>query len=83
MDEMMNYIFTNIASTERTLDFIAKKLKQQVKVNRRMMIFAGVAALYVAVAEGHRKWQDEKIEKLCKEVDKLKENEEYRMTKGE
>lgn len=83
MDEMMHYIFANLASTERTLDFIAKKLKYQARINRRMMIFAGVAALYVAVAESHRNRQDEKIKKLCKEVEDLKEIEAYRTTKGE
>ena len=74
MEEMMSYIFGTMHNCEAAVGGIYRVLKKQKRFNTRMTAFAIGVVVFAAVADGHRKWQDEKIEKLEKEIRDLRDS---------
>lgn len=72
MNEMMNYIFSNLYSTDVSIRNIAKILKNQTKINNQIGTFAFCVSLYILVDSAVIKKQQKKIDALVKEVEGLK-----------
>lgn len=66
MNEMLNYIFTNMDSYE-------KAIRSQRKFNLRTMIFTTIATLHVYYAEKDRLNLRKEIKRLSREIEELKQ----------
>lgn len=75
MNEMMNYIFASIGSSEKAIKSISKALCRQTQINKRMSLFMMATATYMILAELDRREQKQMIRKLSKEIEELKGSE--------
>lgn len=73
MNEMMNYIFSNLNNTDASIRNIAKILKKQTKINNQIGTFAFCMGLYILIDSTVEKKQQKKIDALVKEVEELKQ----------
>ena len=70
MDEMMNYIFSDLSQAKYALRVVGKTLKRQRATNRRLGILVVVATVYAVTADiCHR----EKIKELEAEIEELRQ----------
>lgn len=72
MDEMLNYIFSSMRSSEKMLRGVRKVLVEQRSFNRNVILYAVITTAYILANESKRLEQDKKIAKLSKEVEELK-----------
>lgn len=72
MNEMLNYVFNSMKTTERALAKLEKTMRKQVKANRRLKLIAITGVAYALWAETVRREQQEEIERLSGEVEELK-----------
>ena len=72
MNEMLNYVFNETATTERALAKLEKTMRRQVRSNRRLKLIAITGVAYALWAETVRREQQEEIERLSGEVEELK-----------
>lgn len=75
MYEMLGYIFGSLQLSETAIRGIHRTLKQQVRFNRNVGLWACVMTTYVVVTELDRGEQNKKIEKLSNEIRELKRSE--------
>ncbi len=75
MNEMMNYIFNNMADTEKALKRINKILRNQSKLNKDAALFYIAVTTYAVLAERDRRRQEKEIRRLSKEIEELKRSE--------
>lgn len=72
MNEMLNYVFNSMKTSERALVKLEKTLRKQVRSNRRLKLIAITGVAYALWAETVRREQQEEIERLSGEVEELK-----------
>ena len=72
MNEMLNYVFKSMKTTERALAKLEKTMRMQVRSNRRLKLIAITGVAYALWAETVRREQQEEIERLSGEVEELK-----------
>lgn len=77
MENTFNYIFGNLMVNNNAIKQIAKCLKTQSRFNMCMVTFTVFATLGAMSLNAQINEQEEKINKLTKEIEELKE------TKGE
>lgn len=75
MDEMMNYIFGSIRTSEVAVKNISKALTKQTKINKSFRLFAICVTVNLVISEIERREQSEKIRKMEKEIEELKRSE--------
>lgn len=75
MNEMMNYIFNNMADTEKALKRINKILRNQSKLNKDAALFYIAVTTYAVLAERDHRRQEKEIRRLSKEIEELKRSE--------
>ena len=75
MNEMLNYIFSSLRDSEKTIGVIQKTLRRQIRFDRKVTFFALAMTAYVVISEIDRREQSEKIAKLEKDVKRLKRDE--------
>lgn len=72
MDEMLNYIFNSMKTSERTLAKLEKTVCKQARSNRRLKLIAVTGIAYTIWAETIRREQEEEIKRLSSKVEELK-----------
>ena len=72
MNEMLNYVFNSMKTSERALAKLEKTLRKQARSNRRLKLIAITGVAYALWAETVRREQQEEIERLSGEVEELK-----------
>lgn len=72
MNEMLNYVFNSMKTSERALVKLEKTLRKQVRSNRRLKLIAITGVAYAIWAESVRREQQVQIERLSDEVEELK-----------
>ena len=72
MNEMLNYVFKSMKTTERALAKLEKTMRRQVRSNRRLKLIAITGVAYAIWAESVRREQQVQIEHLSDEVEELK-----------
>ncbi len=72
MNEMLNYVFNTMKTSEAALAKLEKTVRKQVRSNRRLKFIAITGVAYVIWAETVRREQQEEIERLSCEVEELK-----------
>ena len=72
MNEMLNYVFKSMKTTERALAKLEKTMRRQVRSNRRLKLIAITGVAYAIWAESVRREQQVQIERLSDEVEELK-----------
>ncbi len=72
MNEMLNYVFNTMKTSEAALAKLEKTMRKQVRSNRRLKLIAITGVAYAIWAETIRREQQEEIERLSCEVDELK-----------
>ena len=72
MNEMMNYIFSSLRNSEKAVTVVQKTLRKQARFNKNMAIYALAMTMCAIWLEMNRQEQNERIERLEKEVKKLK-----------
>lgn len=72
MNEMLNYVFNSMKTSERTLAKLEKSLRKQARSNRRLKLIAITGVAYAIWAESVRREQQVQIEHLSDEVEELK-----------
>lgn len=75
MNEVINYIFGSLRTSEVVMHNIAKELRQQRRFNRNIAVIAGMAVYFAVNAEMERRRQAEKIKNLEREIKELKRSE--------
>lgn len=75
MDEMMNYIFGSLRSSEVAIKHIQRILEGQQRLNRNVVLCIWATTTYVVLTELNRREQNRKIEKLSNEIEELKRSE--------
>ncbi len=72
MNEMLNYVFNSMKTSERALAKLEKTLRKQARANRRLKLIAITGVAYAIWAESVRREQQVQIERLSDEVEELK-----------
>ena len=72
MNEMLNYVFNSMKTSERALAKLEKTLRKQARSNRRPKLIAITGVAYAIWAESVRREQQVQIERLSDEVEELK-----------
>lgn len=72
MNEMLNYVFNSMKTSERALAKLEKTLRKQARSNRRLKLIAITGVAYAIWAESVRREQQVRIERLSDEVEELK-----------
>lgn len=72
MNEMLNYVFNSMKTSEMALVKLEKTLRKQVRSNRRLKLIAITGVAYAIWAESVRREQQVQIERLSDEVEELK-----------
>ena len=72
MNEMLNYVFNSMKTSERALAKLEKTLRKQARSNRRLKLIAITGVAYAIWAERVRREQQVQIERLSDEVEELK-----------
>ncbi len=72
MNEMLNYVFNSMKTSERALAKLEKTLRKQARSNRRLKLIAITGVAYAIWAESVRREQQGQIERLSDEVEELK-----------
>lgn len=72
MNEMLNYVFTTMRSSEAVLTKLEKAVRKQARSNRRLKFIAITGVAYAIWTEIVRREQQNEIERLSSEVEELK-----------
>ena len=72
MNEMLNYVFNSMKTSERALAKLEKTLRKQARSNRLLKLIAITGVAYAIWAESVRREQQVQIERLSDEVEELK-----------
>lgn len=72
MCEIINYIFGSLNSSEQAIKALQKTLRKQKNFNHKTTVLALLVACHTVYSELNRREQTEKIERLEKEIEKLK-----------
>ena len=72
MNEMLNYVFNSMKTSERALAKLEKTLRKQARSNRRLKLIAITGVAYAIWAESVRREKQVQIERLSDEVEELK-----------
>lgn len=72
MNEMLNYVFNTMKTSEAALAKLEKTVRKQVRSNRRLKLIAVTGVAYAIWAEAIRREQQEEINRLSCEVEELK-----------
>lgn len=74
--DVANDLYASMLDTHKSFMELArickKSIVQQNNINKRFFVIACVGVAFVVATEIHRKEQDERIDKLCKELEDLK-----------
>lgn len=73
MNEMLNYMFRSLKTTETALERVSKTLRKQ---NRRIRLLVLAGGAYVAWSEMNRREQEEKLDNLKREIKELRGEKE-------
>ena len=71
----MDYIFSNMKTSERKFDYVFKVIANQNAFNRAVVIFSFAATANIYLLEKQRRDQARQIKKLEKEIEELKHPE--------
>lgn len=84
MNEMFNYIFSNMKASEKNIKAITKTLKRQRRFNSGLIFVVTGTAITISVMSNHIKEQNDKIKKLEKRIDEMTiSDEEKEFVRGE
>lgn len=72
MNEMLNYVFNRMKTSEAALAKLEKTMRKQVRANRRLKLIAIAGVAYMVWADAIRREQQEEIERLSNEIEELK-----------
>lgn len=72
MNEMLNYVFHTMKTSERALTKLEKAVRKQARSNTRLKLIAITGIAYAIWAENIRLKQQNEIERLSDEVEELK-----------
>lgn len=75
MNEMMNYIFRKLKTSEMVMQNVLREMRQQKRSSRNAAIMAGVAVYFAVAAGAEQRKQAERIRNLEKEIEELKRPE--------
>ena len=75
MGDVMDYIFSNMKTSERKFDYVFKVIANQNAFNRAVVIFSFAATANIYLLEKQRRDQARQIKKLEKEIEELKHPE--------
>ena len=72
MNEMLNYVFNTMKTSEAALAKLEKAMRKQARSNRRLKLIAITGVAYAIWAETIRREQQAETERLSCEVEELK-----------
>lgn len=75
MNEMTNYIFGKLKTSEMVMQNVLREMRQQKRSSRNVAIMAGVAVYFAVAAGAEQRKQAERIRNLEKEIEELKRPE--------
>ena len=71
MNEMLNYIFSNMKASEKNIKVIDRTLRSQRRFNAGMIFTVVGLTVCISAVKSHIDEQNEKIKKLEKRIDSL------------
>lgn len=72
MNEMMGYVFGNLKVTETAIRGVRRRLREQKKFNRNVLLILATITAHVLINDAEIKKLHAKIERLENEVETLK-----------